>query len=154
MRRPKASKRIAAISKVPAPHTRTHRQGSRSCFRTSASKRVTMDFCKASLSTPGPFRQPIVISVCHRLLLRLLEDLAFRRAPEKNLRFVWSLRVFKDLHPDVSARLHDASQRSPKIRAVSRKTLQTFRKASHPQGILGGGPPPPQQSSSSSSSSS
>ena len=102
-------------------------------FKVSAPKCMTTHFF-----TPpgGAFKRLTVISVCHKASWG---SFAFRRAPRENSRFWRSSRVCKALPRGASPGRLNASRVSQTNRANSRRTLQTFRNASSPQGIQGGG---------------
>ena len=97
---------------------------------------MTTNFCKVSLlATP---KVPGMISVCHKASWGSWGSFAFRRAPRK-LAFLAVLTRFKALPRRRSLRLPEASRVSQTNKANWRRALQTFRKASPPQGTQGGG---------------
>ena len=134
IREPQGLKTHRHVSKAPAS---TQRQAPWGSLKPGASKRVTTHFCGVSLFHPLP---PPRLQPCFRSAIRppcLCE--ALRRAPPQKTRFFSSSRVFKALPPGASPGLLNASRVSQTNRANSRRTLQTFRNASSPQGIQGGG---------------
>ena len=146
---PRASQRIAAISKGPSaprsnaapgpqeppqatrpPKGVTRREASllRLAFRDFGSA-----FCASFPCLPPRAAGDLRSRAASRVFRALAVALASRRAPPENLRSCASSRVLKAPRSGVAARPQGASPQSAEIRADSRRALQTLQNARAPR---------------------